>query len=212
MFPNSIFYMNHHILIAILSLGMGFTQPPGDIKFSSLSTGVKDSRQVYIGIVNKFLLEDSGAVEMIYHPSAKLEGNTLRITPTMSGLLSLRFIRNGDTTDVEFQSKILSLAIARPSAAQNKSISKAALTQDSTVALEVFGDDDFYKGFKLAQFVGCINNNSFTCTTSFCTELMEAIRQSADGDLLKITAFELVHEETGKTMKFGCNTPFVITQ
>jgi hypothetical protein len=40
---------------------------------------------------------------------------------------------------------------------------------------------------------------------------MEAIRQSAEGDLLKITAFELVHEETGRTMKVRCNTPFVIT-
>lgn len=209
--PNSIFYMNHHILIAILSLGMGLTHGTGDIKFSSLSTGVKDSRQVFIGIENKFLLEDSGDVEMIYHPSAKLDGHTLRIMPTMTGPLSLRFIRNGDTTDVDFQSKILSLAIARPSAAQRKSISKAALTQDSTVVLEVFGDDDFYKGFKLAQFVGCINNNSYTCDTSFCAELMDAIRQSNEGDLLKITAFELVHEETGRKMKIGCNTPFVIT-
>ena len=211
MFPNSIFYMNHHILIAIFSLGMGFTQQAGDLKFSSLSTGVKDSRQVFVGIENKFLVEDSGTVEMIYHPFAKLEGNTLKITPRITGPLSLHFIKNGDTLEIDFQARLLGLAQARPAAAQSKSISKAALAQDSSVTLDVFADDDYFKGFKLARFVGCVNNNSFACDTSFCTELMEAIRQSAEGDLLKITAFELVHEETGRTMKVRCNTPFVIT-
>lgn len=210
MTPNSIFYMNHHILIAILSLGMGLTHGSGEIKLSSLSTGVKDTRQVFVGIENKFLVEDSGAVELINHGFAKLDGNTLSIKPTITGPFTLRFIRNQDTTDVEFQSRILSLAIARPTAAQHKSISKAALALDSTVTIEVFGDDDFYKGFKLAHFVGCINNNRFTCDTSFCSALMEAIRQSAEGDLLKITSFELVHEESGRNMKVVCNTPFVI--
>ena len=212
MLPNSIFYMNHHILIAILSLGMGLTHGAGEIKLSSLSTGVKDTRQVFVGIENKFLVEDSGAVELINHGFAKLEGNTLNIKPSNTGPFTLRFIRNQDTTDVEFQSRILSLATARPTAAQHKSISKAALAQDSTVTIEVSGDDDFYKGFKLAHFVGSINNNRFNCDTSFCSELMEAIRQSAEGDLLKITSFELVHEETGRKIKFLCNTPFAITQ
>lgn len=211
MLSNSIFYMNHHILIAILSLGMGFTQQAGDLKISSLSTGVKDSRQVFIGIENKFLVEDSGEVEMIYHQFAKLEGNTLKITPRFSGPLSLRFIRNGDTLDIDFQAKLLGLAQARPAAAQSKSVSKAALTKDSSVTLDVIEDDDYYKGFKLARFTGCVNNSSFSCDINFCTELMEAIRQAAEGDLLKITAFELVHEETGRTMKVRCNTPFVIT-
>lgn len=202
--------MNHHILIAILSLGMGLTHGNGEIKLSSLSTGVKDTRQVFVGIENKFLIEDSGAVELISHGFAKLEGNTLNIKPSTTGPFTLRFIRSGDTTDVEFQSRMLSLATARPTAAQHKTISKAALAQDSSVTIEFTGDDDFYKGFKLASFVACINNNRFTCDTSFCTELMEAVRQSAEGDLLKITAFELVHEETGRKMKVMCNTPFVI--
>ncbi|MGB4770548.1 MAG: hypothetical protein WBP58_03775, partial [Chitinophagaceae bacterium] len=157
--------MNHHILIAILSLAAGLTHGGGEIKLSSLSTGVKDTRQVFVGIENKFLVEDSGAVEIINNGFAKLEGNTLNIKPTITGPFILRFIKNQDTTDVEFQSRILSLATARPTAAQHKFISKAALAQDSTVTIEVSGDDDFYKGFKLSHFVGSINNNRFNCDT-----------------------------------------------
>lgn len=203
--------MNHHILITVLSLFLGNRQVTEELRISSLSTGVRDSRQVFIGVENKFLIEDSAVVEMISHPNATFSGNTLTVKPNFTGTIGIRFVREADTVEVQFQSKFLTLAQARPSISLSKTISKQALSQDSTVVFEVNSDDDYYKGFKLAHFTGCINNLSFICDTSFCPELMDAVRNAAEGDLLKITAFELVHEQTGRIMKVRCNTPFSIT-
>lgn len=210
--PNSIFHMNLHILIAFLGLGPASLQAPAELKLTNLTAGVKESRQVYLGINNEFSIDDSSAVELLYHPFAKLENKILTVSPCCSGPVDIRLVRDGDTLDVQFIARTLARFTASPAAAQGKQLSKTTLALDSAMNFVADGEDDYYKGYKLASFNALVNNTNFTCDTSFCASLMEAVRLANEGDLLRITTMELVHAETGKVKRIKCNIPFTITQ
>lgn len=198
-------------LLLAITMMAGKTDTLAPLRITNLSSGDKGSLVVYIGLPNKFLVEDSAITGIVPQDQVRfMEDRTLVITPFTTGNLTVTFLRGEERVDLDLRAKMLGLVMPQPRSAINDTIMVDSLEKDPGMDFMSPDREELFKGFRVSAFTATLNNRSFPCKDSFSAELMQACREAQPGETLKVTDLVISNPDATITRKIRCNQAFTI--
>jgi len=201
--------MQKAIILTVLSLSIFICSYGQNVRLLNQTVSNERSRNIYIGIENKFLVTDSLVTGMEQHGNASLSENRLVIRPTTPGYITLTFLKGQDKAQVIFYAKNLPQPIVVLGNQKGSKLRKDSLIANPSITVAADPNDVFYQGYTVESFKATLAGEEFSSGGNFSDALKNAIRTTKSGDQLVITEIKLFNEKLNKTVS-GSKYKFII--
>jgi hypothetical protein len=200
------------IVIICISMFTSFLSSGQTIGIVNKTVSDENSRTVYIGINNVFMLNDKdiSIVQQEDRATVTLNGNgKLEIKPMRLGLLTVNFSKNNQIVPISFEVKSLPQICPFLGGQVSKNVEKEKLADHSYLSCFSDINDNFFNGYEVKSFTAIINRKEFQSGALFTEELKKVISESNTGDTLVISNFILYNDKIQKTVSANTGSSFI---
>ena len=165
-----------------------------------------------MGIENVFIVTDTTTTGIEKQDGVELTGNKLVIKPTMTGYLTVTFLKKDDKAQVIFYVKNIPEIRPTPGNQPGPKIIKDSLMANPFMGYTSSDKNDGYlQGYEVASYTASVNGQSFVVTgRNFSEPLKYAIIKAKAGAALVITDYTLNNEKLKKTASLKGPAKFTI--
>ncbi len=177
--------MRKTLFLAIL-FGAGSLCYAQDPKLVNLNSLDKDSRTIFIGMENNFLIVSDSLESIEETESATLNEGVITLRPFTVGKFIVNFVRADRRIAMEFEAKTIPQVRIAVSANNDSRVKKDLLSADSHLKLmDRSGSDRFFEQFQVVSFRATLGDQTFEVTgNKLSSEILASISQAREVKLL----------------------------
>jgi hypothetical protein len=161
------------------------SSPAQKIKLANRIFPDENSKTVYIGMENRFVVQPEVIETILENELASVNDSVVTIRPNKPGKLTITFLSEGEKVPVEFEAKHIPKVKVTIAGGDKDPAGKEILSSKSELLLaDRTGDDKFFDQFEVTSFQATIGGETFDISgNKISSELLARINKTKDPKL-----------------------------